>query len=172
MDAFAREDSLIKCSSSGKWIYTKTYQITDGIAEAKVKIDAGARGGFHTRASQTDTYGDLGTNSYNVNYRYPNGDARSRKGVDAVLDTGTYSHDTDWHIARLILSGSDITFEYEKLDGTNKYSFTTTDTDYASGYLGLATDRMDSGAVYYDWVRVRKYTEPEPSVSLGEEENA
>ena len=32
IDSFTREQSLIKCSSSGKWIYTKTYQITDGIA--------------------------------------------------------------------------------------------------------------------------------------------
>jgi len=172
VDAFTREDSLIKCSTSSKWIYTKTYQITDGIVEAKVKIDSGARGSLLARTNQYEEYGTL-INSYNINYRYPNGDVRARKwygGSETILNSSSYSHDTEWHIVRLILGGSDITFEYEKLDGTNKYSYSTSDTDLASGYLGLATDKIASGAVYYDWVRVRKYVSIEPSINISQEE--
>ena len=169
---FSISNSIISCSESTKWIYTKTFQISDGIVEAKVKIDSGARGSLHARSNQVDTYNDTNVNSYSINYRYPNGDVRARLWTsdgETILDAASYTHDTEWHIARLILNGSQITFEYEKLDGSNKYSYSTTDTTYSSGYIGLATDGMDSGAVYYDWVRVRKYTDPEPTTSVGSE---
>jgi len=168
--SFSISDSVVSCSTSSKRIYTKTFEITDGIIEAKVKIDTGARGSTWGRASNFDLSYPY---NYNINYRYPNEDVRARKWYgsnETILDAASYSHDTDWHIARLILNGSEITFEYEKLDGTNKYSFTTTDTDYTEGRVALATDKIDSGAVYYDRVLVRKYADPEPSVSIGEEE--
>jgi len=164
---FSISNSIISCSESSKWIYTKTFQISDGIVEAKVKIDSGARGSLHARTNQVDTYYATDVNSYNINYRYPNGDVRARlwsSSGETILNTASYTHDTEWHIARLILNGSQITFEYEKLDGSNKYSYSTTDTTYSSGYIGLATDGMDSGAVYYDWILVRKYTDPEPTI--------
>ena len=170
---FSISNSIISCSESSKWIYTKTFQISDGIVEAKVKIDSGARGSLHARTNQVDTYYATDVNSYNINYRYPNGDVRARlwsSSGETILNTASYTHDTEWHIARLILNGSQITFEYEKLDGSNKYSYSTTDTTYSSGYIGLATDGMDSGAVYYDWILVRKYTDPEPTTSVGNEE--
>jgi len=58
-----------------------------------------------------------------------------------------------------------IGFDYENLNliGTLDY---TTATKWSSGYVGLRC--YDEGA--YDWVRVRKYTDPEPSVSIGSEE--
>jgi len=166
--SFSISNSIINCPSSQKWIYSKTFQISDGILEAKVKIDSGARGSTSARTNQTDTFDPSTVESYNMNCRYPNGDVRSRKwygGSETVLNTSSYSHDTEWHIARLILNGPEITFEYEKLDGSNKYSYSTTDTALTSGYIGLATDMIDNGSVYYDWVRVRKYASPEPSVS-------
>jgi len=161
--SFSIADSVIRCSESAKWIYTKTFQINDGVVEAKVKIDTGTRGSLHVRSNQVDTYDYTNVNSYNVNYRYPNGDVRSRKwvnGSEIILNIQSYSHDTEWHIARLKLLGSQITFEYERIDGTNKYSYTVTDTALTNGYIGLSTDLIDSGTVYYDWVKVYKLTDP------------
>mgnify|MGYP000029314597 CR=1 FL=1 len=169
---FSVSDSIIKCSNSAQWIYTLTAQVTDGEVVSKTKIDSGARGSIWGRTNQASTYIVTSVTGYSMNYRYPNGDVRARKWNDGeyVLDLTSYSHDTDWHIAKLKFNGSNITFEYEKEDGTNVYSYTTTDTDFSSGYIGLATDAIDSGSVYWDYIFIKKYTDPEPSVSIGSEE--
>jgi len=170
--SFSIGNGIISCETTSQWIYTKTYQITDGIVEAKVKIDTGARGSLHARSNQADHYSSSTVISYSINYRYPNGDVRARYWngtTENVLDAQSYTHDTDWHIARIKMNGTQLIFEYEKYDGTNVYTFNTTHTDITSGYIGIATDAIDSGDVYYDWVRVRKYADPEPSISYQKE---
>jgi len=162
--SFSVSNGILSSSTSTVWIYTKTFSITDAVVETKVKLDTGARGSMHARSNQA-SYGSDTVRSYSINYRYPNGDLRLRKwlaqaGYEEILITTSYSYTTDWHIARMILEGSQITIEMERFDGTNKYSGTATDTSLTSGYIGLATDAIDSGAVYYDWVRVLKVADP------------
>jgi len=162
--SFSVSNGILSSSTSTVWIYTNTFTMSDGVLEAKVKLDTGARGSIHARATQ-GSYGVEYIKSYSLNYRYPDGDLRLREWLattdgEVIHITATYQHDTDWHIARMILDGSQITIEYERFDGTNKYSGTATDTSLTSGYIGLATDGINSGAVYYDWVRVLKLVDP------------
>ena len=173
IDYFNVSGSIVKCEISDKWIYTETFQIVDGEIISKARIDSGARGSVHGRCSKHLTYNPSYVDGYNVNYRYPNGDVRARKwasGEQYILDLATYSHDADWHLAKLRFNGSNITFRYEKEDGTNIYSYATTDETFSSGYIGLGADHIDSGSVYWDYIFIKKYTDPEPSVSIGDEE--
>jgi len=161
---FSVSDSILTCGTNTKWIYTKCASITNGEIVSKTKIDSGARGSIWGRNNQTSNYANTDVKGYSMNYRYPNGDVRARKwnNGEYILDLDSYTHDTDWHIARLKFNGDNITFEYEKEDGTNVYSYTATDTDFSCGYIGIATDSIDSGYVYWDYIFIKKYTDPEP----------
>ena len=69
----------------------------------------------------------------------------------------------------------------KKVDGylelrVNGVSVSATNTLYSGGYPGISFHAGGSsetpGSIKFWWFRVRKYTEPEPSVSIGEEESA
>ena len=69
----------------------------------------------------------------------------------------------------------------KKVDGylelrVNGVSVSATNTLYSGGYPGISFHAGGSsetpGSIKFWWFRVRKYTEPEPSVSIGAEEAA
>ncbi len=71
-----------------------------------------------------------------------------------------------WHRYTVIVQAGEQTFidETAGKQVTARYS-------YESGYLYLVGDSDNSGRdTFYDWVRVRKYAESEPSASIGNEE--
>jgi len=87
-------------------------------------------------------------------------------GSATVLSDYQYSLNTEWHIYKILAKTNGIEVY---LDGSKILE--TTDTTFTSGYIGLSGVELDSGIVaYYDWVRIRKYTEPEPTFSIGTEE--
>lgn len=64
------------------------------------------------------------------------------------------------------------TYEWytEKLDGTNIATVSAIDSVAYTGKLALGGQGIGSEIVYYDDIRVRKYTSPEPTPSVGTEE--
>ena len=60
-----------------------------------------------------------------------------------------------------------IGFDYENLNLVGTLDYTTA-TKWSSGYVGLRCYKAGS----YDWVRVRKYAEQEPTANVGSEEIA
>jgi len=152
-------------------IVSKTYQITDGIIETK---------GIMKR-QEMSLFGRASVNS---------GDAfESCYG----LHTGSFS-DTSWNfvivvdntdklvydptptptdtevLLRFIMNGNELTgqrFNYntgEQIGST----ISTTHTKYSQGYIGLRVDGIGDREAWYDWIRVRKYVDPEPSISIVE----
>ena len=75
---------------------------------------------------------------------------------------------TEWKIAKTIIETGKITGIY---DG-EELSETGTPTTYTGKILLGVDNNYNEAGVYYDWIRVRKYTFPEPSVSVGVEETA
>ena len=91
-------------------------------------------------------------------------------GTATILhDFGSYIAEGEWHIAKLMRNGNQVRAIIDDKDS----GWVTTSVNFINAYLRLdlwTSDRR--GGIYYDYIRVRKYTEPEPSVSLGEEETA
>ena len=75
---------------------------------------------------------------------------------------------TEWKIAKTIIESGKITGIYDGEEISGEGAPTT----YTGKILLSVDNNANSAGVYYDWIRVRKYTEPEPSVSLGAEETA
>jgi len=86
---------------------------------------------------------------------------KTTSGSDTVLSSYTVTLDSNWHSYSVrALSSGIVVF----LDGTQILS--TTDTTRTSGYIGFsARETPDAINAYYDTVRVRKWIDPEPTVS-------
>ena len=73
---------------------------------------------------------------------------------------------TEWKIAKTIIKTGEIIGIYDgeeiSKEGTPIYT----------GKIMLATDNdAASAGVYYDWIRVRKYADPEPTATVGDEQS-
>jgi len=90
---------------------------------------------------------------------------RKREGSTVTtLDSASFAFDlNEWVILELRKKDSNLA------GIANEQVLSATDTTFSSGYVGISgyTSTVD-----FDFVFVRKYTEPEPSVSLGAEETA
>jgi hypothetical protein len=70
-----------------------------------------------------------------------------------------------WFIEKIIDDG------YHVTTYCNDVLKNETTTTFSKGnYFGLGCRKSNSQAVYYDWVQVRSYANPEPSASVGSEE--
>jgi len=67
-------------------------------------------------------------------------------------------------IKGIVTSDGKVRVEYYGWDGKNG-SYEITNNDYQSGRVGLAVI-WDDKEEYYDWIRVRKYTDPEPTITI------
>jgi hypothetical protein len=158
---------------TGHQVLSKTYQITNGIIEAKVKIIAGEGSMFARAAGNT---GDQFTNS---SYGYHSGDfgagntwnlAITQNGVKQFSDT-TQAFLNQWLLQRFTLNGDYLEikrFRYSDMS-PNGAPVSGTLTTYTSGYIGISTYSVSRRA-QFDWILVRQYTSPEPSTSIGLEE--
>jgi hypothetical protein len=74
--------------------------------------------------------------------------------------------DTNWHLYKVVAKTNGIDVCYN-----GSLILSTTDTTFTSGYIGLSAVQTPAAInAYYDDVRVRKYVSPEPTTSVGEEE--
>ena len=159
-------------------VLSSSYAITDGIVESKWRMTSGARGNIKGRMTLTcSTTNEFGKNRfYDINFRFPNGDENLRKDTTSDCDNNTtlssssYSYTASkWYIAKLTLNGSNLSSRATE-DAT---LLSTSDTDITSGGVGCGTDALVTAGTDYiefDWIRVRKYTSSEPSISVGSEQ--
>jgi len=84
--------------------------------------------------------------------------------VRIPLNDYEYDLDYNYHIYKVVCKNDGIDIYF---DGSLILS--TTDTTFTNGYIGLSGRERPAGKVAeYDWVRVRKYVDPEPSISIVE----
>ncbi|RLI87612.1 MAG: hypothetical protein DRP01_01265 [Archaeoglobales archaeon] len=115
----------------------------------------------------TGTYStESGNDGYFVK-RYGGGvvwiDRSDDGSVTGLLNITGLPADTNWHVIE-VRRAADGTISYYE-DGEFKDS--VTDTTYSSTVNFIIGG---SYGCYYDWILVRKYVSPEPSVSMGSEE--
>jgi len=82
-------------------------------------------------------------------------------GSETDLAKYNYNLDNNFHVYTIVAKtdGIDVYLDNSKI-------LSTTDTTFTSGYIGLGGREWPAGIVaYYDYVRVRKYTSPEPTVT-------
>jgi len=164
-DAWSGDD-VIYTGGSDNEVYLKEFTVTDGILESKTKLDTGARGNIKIRADP-NCFGAEAHSAmcaYDFNGRYPNSDIRLRKFTSAgEVDLQVVSHtwDTEFHIWGISAIGSKLKLWLDYTEITS-----AVDTDFASGTIAFGSDRIDSGCIYFDWIRVRPFTDPEPTVNV------
>ena len=99
---------------------------------------------------------------------------RRKSGSESVLATQTVSLAFNtYYLLKTILKSSDIIFKIYDMDGNLKVTVTASDTTWSNGYVGFRTYGSSGSPSewYVDWIRIRKYTSPEPSIaSIGEEQ--
>jgi len=82
--------------------------------------------------------------------------------------SGSFSTNT-WYIVGLEVNDTNVTgFIYDNND--NKLEVSHLDTTFDNLHPGISAD-IDGGIVYWDWFYIRNYTYPEPTTTLGPQEN-
>jgi len=169
------EDSLVKLNAY--LIVSKTYQITDGVLEAKVykvtKTENREESNLYARSP--NNAGNAFSQSYSLFSWGGDDSLRISKDDSALASSSVGNTANDWYLHRFILNGQSLKakiFKYS--DETLKGEVETTDSTYSSGYLGLRVDgagpdSSDERETHYDWIRVRKYAPTELTALLGEE---
>jgi hypothetical protein len=158
----------------GSYLISKNYQVGDGILEYRAITISGTIGEIlafaRSSVNSGDVYNSAGTQEagsadtgVGPNYRHTILVANVVKAyVDSPISKNTY------YCYRFILTGVNLTFKrFSNNWQTEEASVSYIDTGgRTSGYLGLAI--YQTGTVSkYDYVRVRKYTSPEPTTSVG-----
>jgi len=118
--------------------------ILSGANDYTPSINLDISRGYGLRFAVTDAGGSRTTDEFNL----------------AAVSTGV------WYILGIFVDGANVK---AFLDFEEKYSGSDSNANFSPRYVGF--NCYDSSG-WVDWVRVRKYTEPEPSVSIGAEETA
>ena len=154
---------ILPGDTTDRYIY-RSLPFFDGYAW-EIKIQKQGDGTKY--AAQAFKWWSGGTEIYRVGWHADNS-IWIRDLVDSEeIITGTRVEDTEWHTIKVTrLSNGDwaLYFDDELIGTANDTTSTSTDT------FGIGSaENID---VYYDDIRIRKYTSPEPSASLGAEETA
>jgi len=168
----AENRTVVKITSNSyrpEGIYTKDFfNVTNKVIELEIK---GFGGSDLDAAVYIDTswsnnyYGSSNLNHY-IGDNYAGNTHRVYVGGSSTGGS-QYTHST-WTIATFIIKNSEVIGTY--LDET--LSRSGTPSTYV-GFIALQADNDGSPSTryyYVDWILMRKYTEPMPSVSLGQEQ--
>jgi len=171
-------NSLVRVSVAN--LVTKSYTLTDGIIEYRGYSEVEEISGIF-RASQNSSY-DVFTSTGTVGgHGYYNGSGTPSWShaitVGNVNKASVVSPITTnkWYKYRAVLVGTQITFTRFDNNWTQQATVSYNNSGgLTSGYIGFRVDGLsgDVRAADYDWIRVRKYTNPEPTANLGSEEYA
>lgn len=139
-----------------------TPTVTDGIIETKMKYVSGANAQSVGRWSISPTgytVGGSGIADRLYLARQP----------FASLGYASFTHGSGHNVYQLTLSGTAIKAKaWHYGDAEPGYAVEATDSTYASGGSGI---EVYNSTAYADWFRVRKYASPQPTTSIGPEEN-
>ena len=146
-----------------------TQNFTDFVLRAKASVIETTNYGVAVTFGcvQDNTVAWTPNSMYHNEIGYDNQDHTLRKreeGAITILASSSFTFNlNEWVLLELRKTDSN-------LEGrANEQVLSATDTTFSSGYVGISgyTSTVD-----FDFVFVRKYTEPEPSVSIGAEETA
>jgi len=152
-------------------IISRDYQLEDGIIEYRVKAGAGNEIRLILRSEEEDVLGSANQIAYSSNYA----GAEHCIAVGDIVKANTPEPISAgiFYDYRVIAKGEEITFERYAIRNTQyairEASITYNDTGGLTlGNIGL---KAGTGCIsYFDRVRVRKFAEPEPSISTSRDE--
>jgi len=82
-----------------------------------------------------------------------------------LYDFASYISPDKWHTAKLIRMGNQVRAILDDKDS----GWLTTSVNFTDAYIRLDIWMNKNRTVCFNWIRARKYTDPEPSVSIGSE---
>ena len=155
-------DGILLYNGGGAWhgIHSENEYSPTIAVRARAKLGTSGNGYFGLRKSDTSNGRSIVELYHGVTARLnTRDDSGNSENTDNQFSLG------EWHVFDICkISGETVKFY---VDGELKATHTTV------GTLGCpAAVRSADGDVFIDYFCIRKYTEPEPSVSIGEEETA
>lgn len=172
----------IGLTPSGGWSYdgivSKTYKLVgNGIVEYRSKTAMENGYGEVMLFRSKNNHGSFPSEDLNTqrfwSYTSSPGHAINIGGSQKKTVNNALTYNT-WKNFRVVFKGSNLSFK-KFTDGWGSEEATVSYNDSGgieNGYIGLrgTTAYGKTGKHWCDWVRVRKYTELEPTASIGEEE--
>jgi len=165
---FSVSNSFLKLDAAK--VISKDYQMEDGIIEYRAKAEAG----YEVRAITAEEKGKPGLIQLVYSSTYPGAEHAIAIGSIVKANTAKPVLPGVFYDYRVIKKGENITFERYGIEDRKEAEVSYTDEGgLKQGYIGLEVGGRGDGdsVAYYDWLRVRKFAEPEPSISTsGDEE--
>lgn len=157
-------------------IISKNYSIGNGIIESETRSNPKENSFlFRAQGSSGDQFGSNSYGLYNSNgsigdkYNF----GITKNGAEPPT-SGLAASDGVWYTVRIVLNGSNIYAYRYNLDASLHTQISRSDLiTYSDGHIGLRVNAALIGDTIgeYKWIRARKYTYPEPMVSIGNEED-
>jgi len=139
----------------------------DIVLEFWVNRDSGYSGGSSDRVGVIDSNGNGYGWHFNHDYDRISIDKRDNYTGDEFISSSTEDYMDKWVFARFVISSDGKIKAQRYVDDTLNGEIETTETTYST----FTRVYIFGGYDYWvDQIRIRKYTDPEPSVSIGEEE--
>ena len=169
-ESFEVSNGIARCTSSTKEIRSITNNFGNVEVRVKWRFSSGGRGHICFRKSYDSSSGRVKDPGYDINFRKPNADENLRKwpggGASATtLATASISYSSDtWYVGFIRGYGSNL----EAKATSDATLLSASDTTFSSGEIGIGTDLLATEGtdyVEFDWIFVRNYVDPEPSVS-------
>ena len=165
--SYGLSDSQLKLGRTK--IISQTYRFKDGIIEYQARAETGLENRLIIRGSEESPEQIAYSSAYQGAEHCLAVGGIVKKNENKPISTGTvYRYKVEAY-------GDNLTFKrYPESPAYEAGNFEaevryTDEGGLKQGYIGLETG--EGSSAYYDWLRVRKYAEPEPSVSaLGDEE--
>ena len=159
--------SLYKSDTPHTAIISKTFQITNGIIEARMRsITSPYYGGFMWFRRATNTNGNYPRTSGQGLYTVAWTGEYHTIMIDGAIEANTnVTVDANWHYYRLMANGLALTAKRYADGGFDTEQATVSYTDtggLTSGYIGFEPSGTPEKEEI-DWVHVRKYASPEPT---------
>jgi hypothetical protein len=144
--------SCVNCTVMAKANATAGYEIT-------VRLSSGA-----PNVISIPGYGGLGTTFSGYQHAIAKDNTVLSNVANAISGNTIY-------IFQLIRYGSNIYFIRYDANYNLQVSVSASNTAYTTLYPGLRVDGTGNGnrVAYFDWIAVRKYVSPEPSIAIGSE---
>jgi hypothetical protein len=158
-------------------VVSKNYQIRDGIIEyrgysASQEISAIARANTNSNFEVLGQPGTQGLHGFYEDSTIPSWTHAITVADEIKASVASPITINKWYRYRAVLNGTNI--QFMRFDDNWNLEATVSYNDVGGltqGYIGLRVDGLGERAAYYDWIRVRKYTSPEPTTSVRNEEN-
>jgi hypothetical protein len=164
--------AIMRANTGAQRSLVWTPQTSDDVCIEARQKSVGLNPAIGTVARKQSNSGNTWNNQY---FTYSSNVKYSSKQLIGKVVSGSYSEITGnddynlgsntWYRTKFYLYGSDIKNEWYNDSGNLIQTMSGTDSTYSSGYIGLVV-WWDDKTEYFDWIRVRKYSDPEPTTEI------